>query len=473
MPEPENDQPYTGPTRVLPVHRPINATARRPASSSQPRPKPPLAPARRRQIWTWFRSAGIGLLLLLFLAGIGLVVLQQTVAAKVVVPEERADRPVRGLLVGPINILLLGVDLRVSHPEEGARSDTIQLLHLDPGGWASLLAIPRDSIASVPSEGETKINRGFAHGYEQPGSASVPAVAAGMATAADTVESFLHLPALGQRINYVATINFDGFAAIVDALGGIDIDVPHPIVDDEYPTPDFGTMRLVIEAGHQHMNGARALQYVRTRHADSDFGRSERQQQVLQAMSTALRHQPLPLRPFVALRVLNAASGAIETTLPVGRPDALLLGLNMARFNPAQLLQYRLTPDVVAVQEDGSDLHWDAAGVQQLAAKLFSPPGEAQERAHLQVLNGTTVAGLAARVTTTLSDAQFTVDMPGDVPSTPKSQIMVYNPKPYTVKRLQALLHGMPVTLATNTATPVAADATVVLGDDFSQFITP
>ncbi|MBA3944039.1 MAG: LCP family protein [Herpetosiphonaceae bacterium] len=474
MPEAENDQPYTGPTRVLPVQEPIKAAARRPLSPSQPRPKPPLTPAHRRHIWSWLRWAGIGLLLLILVACAGLVVLQQTVAGRIVVPDERTNRPVRGLLVSPINILLLGVDLRASHPEEGVRSDTLQLLHLDPaGGWASLLAIPRDSIASIPGEGDTKINRGFAHGYEQAGSAGLPAVGAGMATAADTVESFLRLPALGQRINYVATINFDGFAAIVDALGGIDIDVPQRIVDDAYPTPDFGTMRLVIEAGHQHMNGARALQYVRTRHADSDFGRSERQQQVLQAMSTALRNQPLPLRPFVALRVLEAASGAVETTLPVGRPDALLLGLNMARFNPAQLQQYRLTPDVVNMQEDGSDLHWDATGVQQLAAKLFSPPGEAQERARLQVLNGTGVAGLAARITTTLTDAQFNVDVPGDTPPTPKSRIVVYNPKPYTIKRLQALLLGMPVVQAATTTSQGDEDATVVLGDDFAQFITP
>ncbi len=336
-------RPASGRTELMPTIPPKPATPGGPPAQppSKPPSTPPSTPPRQRRPSgprqrRWLRRLGIGLVVALLVSCVGLFALQQVVAGRVVVADTRANRPSGKLLNSPSNILLLGVDLRPDHPEEGVRSDTVQLLHLDPGGgWANLLAIPRDSLANVPGLGEAKINRAFAQGYS-----SAPTgqpLADGMALAADTVEQFLQLPQLGQRIDYVATINFDGFAALVDALGGVEVDVPYRIVDPDYPTPDFGTRVLIIEAGPHHMDGPRALEYVRTRHADSDFGRGQRQQQVLQAMSAALRAKPAPLRIFAGLRVVNAASGAIQTTLPVGRLDALLLGLSLSSFNPAAL----------------------------------------------------------------------------------------------------------------------------------------
>ncbi|MFN8460124.1 MAG: LCP family protein, partial [Anaerolineae bacterium] len=78
--------------------------------------------------------------------------------------------------------------------------------------------------------------------------------------------------------------DFNGFVALVDALGGIEIDVPKAIVDENYPTFDYGVITITIPAGPQHMDGAAALIYARTRHTDSDFGRGQRQQQVLRAL---------------------------------------------------------------------------------------------------------------------------------------------------------------------------------------------
>ena len=77
-----------------------------------------------------------------------------------------------------------------------------------------------------------------------------------MALAAQTVETFLQLPARGKRIDAVAQINFDGFAKVIDTLGGITINVPQPIVDDDYPTADFGTTRIEFKAGVQKSAGA-------------------------------------------------------------------------------------------------------------------------------------------------------------------------------------------------------------------------
>ena len=387
-------------------------------------------------------------------------------ARRVVVNDARTSRPGSAWLTTPSNILLLGVDLREGHPEEGGRADTLLLLHLDPGGWASLLTIPRDSLAEIPGYGEAKINRGFTWGFEQSGG-DVPQA---MATAADTVEQFLALPGRGERVDYVATVNFDGFAALVDALGGIEVDVPRRIVDDEYPTADFGTMTLVIEAGRQRMNGEKALQYVRTRHADSDFGRGQRQQQVVQAMSAALQQTPLPLRPFAALRVLNAASGAIQTTMPVGRLDALLLAWQLSSFDPSTIAQYRIAPDTVAVQEEGSDLRWNETGIEQVVGQLFTPPGEAQEAARVQVLNGTGVGGLATRVSATLTDANFALIQPDDGLSTATSSITIYGNLPFTLRRLRPLVGNLPVVQRPAEEAP-GVEIVVLLGDDYAKYV--
>lgn len=462
-----SEQPYTGATLPLgsaaaPDKKPRRALGA--PSSNKPRRSPMQRIRRiaRRLLWT-----ALGIILL---SCVGLVLLQQMVARKVVVRDLRSERPVRNFLTAPMNILLLGIDLRPDHPGEGVRSDTVMLLHLEPGnGWASMLAIPRDSLAEVDGEGETKINRGFASGYEGSGGD----VAAGMASAADAVERFLALRQQGQRLDYVATVNFDGFAAIVDALGGVEIDVPRRIVDPAYPTPDFGTRVLVIEAGRQHMDGPRALEYVRTRHADSDFGRGQRQQQVLQAMSHALRNKPLVLRPFVALRVLNAASGAIQTTFPVGRLDALLLALQLARFDPSSIMQYQLSPDTVAVQEEGSNLRWEQEGVSQLVGKLLAPPDETQEAARIQVLNGAGVPGLAGAVTEVLGNARFTLIPADNADPVPESRIFAYGDKPLTRRRLQKVLRNMPIEQRPVEEAPPNTEFVVLLGDDYASYVEP
>jgi anionic cell wall polymer biosynthesis LytR-Cps2A-Psr (LCP) family protein len=79
-------------------------------------------------------------------------------------------------------------------------------------------------------------------------------------------------------------VNFEGFIAIVDAAGGVTIDVRNAMIDSEYPTSDFQTTTVEFRPGRQHMDGARALQYVRIRHGSSDFSRIERQQEVLLAL---------------------------------------------------------------------------------------------------------------------------------------------------------------------------------------------
>ncbi len=470
-------EPYTGDTLPMPVPRGTPPPVRRQARPSRrggPRQQPiPGQGTDWRRVLT---RVGWGLVVLLLLACVGLVVLQQQIARAVAIEDARSDRPFARPLILPANFLLAGVDSRPDHPAEGVRSDSLLLLHLDPrGGWANLLSIPRDSLVTIPGYGEAKINAAFAYGYDRAEEAYGPGtepLAGASALAAATVEEFLGLREMGGRVNYVATIDFDGFAAMIDALGGIEVDVPRHIVDDEYPTPDFGIMRVEFPAGRQRLDGTRALQYVRTRHADSDFGRAQRQQQVLSAMSAELRAKALPLRVLTALRLLRASGSAIRTTLPAGRPDALLMGLLLLRLEPGEIGQFRIDPEsATLLGEQGSDLLWEPASLQRLVGQAFSRPEETPEQAMIQVVNGAGVGGLAARVTAILDEHGFVTIEPTTGEPVARSIVLDFTGKPQTRRRLQTELNGIPVEESEPAQAPPGVDLRVLLGDDYERFL--
>ncbi len=167
----------------------------------------------------------------------------------------------------PINLLLLGSDARSK--DENARSDTIIILRLNPlSKKVYLISIPRDMRVKIPGYGWNKINAANALG--------------GPELAIRTVEDFTEF-----TIHHYVEINFEGFKKMVDKLGGIEIYVEKPLIDKP---SKFG-----ISAGHQLMDGERALNYVRFRKdAKGDFGRIERQQKFFYALiNKALRLQSI------------------------------------------------------------------------------------------------------------------------------------------------------------------------------------
>lgn len=171
--------------------------------------------------------------------------------------------------VSGTTVLLMGVDRRPG--EQSARADALLLLRIDSRtGNVALLSLPRDLLVRVPGVGSTRINAGYQYG--------------GIALEKQTVSEFL-----GVRIDYGVAVNFSGFEGLIDALGGVTINVPRRLVDNAYPTTSYGTIKVVFEPGVQTMNGARALIYSRTRHPDSDFGRMHRQQQVISAIGKRLQ----------------------------------------------------------------------------------------------------------------------------------------------------------------------------------------
>lgn len=176
-------------------------------------------------------------------------------------------------LEGQTTILIMGVDRRPSDSIV-ARTDTMMLLAVNGERQTiSLLSIPRDLYVELPGIGYNRINTAFVHG------AQTGRAADGAALAMATVSHNLGVP-----VDHYLLVDFNAATRAIDALGGLDINVPETIDDPHYPSADYGIEPLYIPAGWNHFDGDLALKYARTRHQGDDFGRMERQQQLLWAV---------------------------------------------------------------------------------------------------------------------------------------------------------------------------------------------
>ena len=116
-------------------------------------------------------------------------------------------------------------------------------------------------------------------------------------------------------IHHVIKVDFEGFAEAIDAVDGIEIDVPYDIIDPEYPGPNYTYEPFEIHKGLQHLDGKTALKYVRSRSTTSDFARSARQQQVLHALAAKAEVLELLKNPSRIVRLLETLSEHVEMTL--------------------------------------------------------------------------------------------------------------------------------------------------------------
>jgi polyisoprenyl-teichoic acid--peptidoglycan teichoic acid transferase len=341
------------------------------------------------------------------------------------------------------SILILGSDARPDEVRRGqvGRTDTLLLLVADRATpRLAMVGIPRDLWVSIPGHGQERINVAYQAG--------------GSSTAKQTVSNVL-----GQRVDRYLVIGLQGVREVVDALGGIDINVPQAIRDDQYPTDDYGVISINIPAGPQHMDGETALQYARTRHQDSDFGRIGRQQQVLGAVRSALMN-PVnwPRLPAVALAMqrtvstdmspLDMVAVAAAVLRNPGEPDRLVLDGTY------------VTP---AVGEAGAAILEPRSN---LRAEVASFLGGSSSSASIEVLNGAGVPGLARTTADRLSRRGFLIASVGDADRTqPQTTIQVRSAARRAAEDVASTL-GLPNSRITEVGNLPAADVRVILGSD-------
>jgi polyisoprenyl-teichoic acid--peptidoglycan teichoic acid transferase len=159
----------------------------------------------------------------------------------------------------------------------------------------------------------------------------------------------------------------------VDALGGVEIDVQTEIYDAEYPTFDYGYMVAHFLPGRQTMDGATALIYSRTRHADSDFARGRRQQQVILAIAEKLRGRLQEDDMIANMALINELYGYLEYT-DLSLPEAVRYGQQLGAIDPGSVARASVDLDygyATSTLDGAYIIEPDLPAIQQLAADLF------------------------------------------------------------------------------------------------------
>jgi anionic cell wall polymer biosynthesis LytR-Cps2A-Psr (LCP) family protein len=236
-------------------------------------------------------------------------------------PEPGAD------LTGPLDLLLVGIDPRPEQPDWVPNADAVLVLHVDPTltrGY--LFSLPRDLLVDVPAfepagfgGTRTKLTHAMSRGSQVPGQ-ELPDRAAGFALLAETVGQLTGI----ERFDAGAVLDFTGFTAMVDALGGIDDFYVDQRVVSEHRQPDGSHRTLrpggggylgpqqVYEVGTRHLTGWQALDYARQRFIPgADYARQRHQRQLIRALVRELFGQELVTDPVGVDRVLRAVGEAV------------------------------------------------------------------------------------------------------------------------------------------------------------------
>ena len=223
---------------------------------------------------------------------------------------------------GRINILLVGMG------GEGHKgkdlTDTIMIVSINPKTYQiAMLSIPRDLFVKVEDKNySTKINAVYAHETRNEKNSEGDA----MNSLGQVIRDVT-----GQKIHYYIALDFDGFKDVINELGGIDVDVKDDIYDSRYPGPNFSYQTFQIEKGFQHLDAETALKYSRVRHIKGgDFGRAERQQQVLIAAKKKALSLKFLANPLKVNSTINVLGKHLKTNIQLSEiPSFLHLAKNV------------------------------------------------------------------------------------------------------------------------------------------------
>ncbi len=242
---------------------------------------------------------------------------------------------------GRLNLLLIGSD--AGPGRWMARTDTMIMLSIDVGsGRAALFGVPRN-IVNVPLPPESAaafkggvfpqfLNALYVYAMQNP-SKFPGGDARGFRAVTGAVQELVGVPLDGAIV-----INLNGFVDLVDAVGGLWVDIPYNLRDDKYPLPDgTGYITINILAGCRKLSGEVALEYARSRHMDSDYGRMQRQQRVLVAVARQL--DPIALLPRVP-ELLDIAQENLFTTIPMDQIANLAVVAARVDTHDIQTIQF-------------------------------------------------------------------------------------------------------------------------------------
>jgi LCP family protein required for cell wall assembly len=352
-----------------------------------------------------------------------------------------------------ITLVAMGLTQRTTEP---ARTDTLLVMDVDPRSRRiNMLSVPRDLWVDIPGYGQGKLAIAYEIG--------------GPRLAAYTLERDLGIP-----VDYTLALTFRGFTNIVDAMGGVTVNVPQELNDPTYPClTGYAYCPIDIKPGVQHMDGATALEFVRERHAfaQQDLARVQDQQAFSEAVkSTLVSPATWPRYPAI----LKALQGSLITNLPMN--DLPAVGAQFILTSRG-----RVDHEYINVQNGLVQTGWspdgqsiltptDTTSIPGLVRRLFGDPVIAQENASVAVLNGTNTGGLATDLESTLQGLGYRTVYAANWPGNLSQTEVVVNtaaagPAEYTARRLQRILNAR---LVRQSMPQQSARIVVIAGNDLS-----
>lgn len=354
----------------------------------------------------------------------------------------------------------LADDAGVGRPQTaGARADTIILIHVDPARKKSfVLSLPRDLRVEIPGRGPDKVNAALAYGGEQ--------------LLVDTVQGFT-----GLTVNHYVQVNFQSFADMVDAVGGVEYDFPYPIRDTQ--------LKWRFESGPQVLDGRQALMLVRSRHfqeqidgkwvgdGKGDFGRIERQQEFLLKLLGKVNGAGSVTRVKEFARIakehmkvdahfdFDAALDLYRQMTPITPENVQFVSLPAKPTMRSGVSYIEALPEAEGIL---AALRGESSGQAPPPTEQPAPPAADPGVTRVRVLNATDQKALAANTRLRLENLGFAAGAIGDSPDPRKTSVVYYAPG--------ALAKGMLVgqTLQIEDVQPGTvgnSDVLVVLGNDF------
>jgi polyisoprenyl-teichoic acid--peptidoglycan teichoic acid transferase len=379
-------------------------------------------------------------------------------------------------------------------------TDSIMVVSIQPrpgrAPQVAEISVPRDWMVPIDAAGGRpyygRINEAYSDGQRQ-GPVAAPRFKGDDHGGGKLADATLQ-NVLGLKIDHFVGIDFEAFRAAVDAVGGVDVDVPDSFTDRDYPRGecaegDCGVITVHFDKGMQHMNGARALVYARSRHAydnpaeASNFARNHRQQLIL----NALKQKVLSIGGIGKLPdLLTALGDHVITDLGIADAQALY-----------DLVKDVDTRSIVHVSVDDSNFLYECGyprncgasyefahdktyrSLQHYLADLFPDPGVLAEHAPVSIENGTGVYGPSTRWSTLFDAVGFTTSDDGTVRRQATTEVIdqsggrdsktaqwLANYFGVTVEAPSAASPDIASTGTTGTGSTAARGVTVILGQD-------
>lgn len=383
----------------------------------------------------------------------------------------------QGQKEGRINILLLGIG---GEGHDGPYlSDTNIIVSIKPDiNQVALVSIPRDLAINIDGYGTQRINYANALGESK------------KAGQGGEYARKIFEKTFGIEIPYYIRVDFKAFKDLVDAVDGIEIDVPKSFIDYSYPGPNESYKTVSFEAGLQTMKGELALEYARSRHGTnneaSDFARAKRQQLVISSLKKEILSAGTYFNPVKIQKILNSLSNHIATNLDFSQ-IMYLAGLSRTvddnvktfvldnsengflddfiSYEGAYMLRpkdgnfAKITNAINDIFESTSTPIFDAGSIvaddeldsETTTSKKIPSKSSPFSTAHIEIQNGTWYVGLAAKYKQILEEKGFAIENIGNCYERPVTNSIIYVINSKTSKEIVNSLAKELVSYATST----------------------